>query len=169
MIKSRAMTKHIETIDNLDNASLITQLRGLGVRHLRAISSVEDVSPADPVTLINSPAQHPEARFREALIPLFRRQPHLADHIPQLVASLEEPAAQVLSHLYTAAVYLQRLWRGVLGLYLGDSPLLPDYFGQSFGLPDPVDYFGEVGLHALATHFREQTGYEWFSAYEAVI
>ena len=153
-----------------DNPTLIQQLAIRGVRHLRAVEAKLEGPSLSAETLIGELARHAEPRFREALIPLFIRRPDDAALVPGLVTSLEPPADTVLRHMYTAAVYLQRLWHGTLGLYLNDFSLLPDHFGKPvFGLPGPDDRFGESGLRALTDLFKERTGYEWLSAYQSVM
>ncbi|MBI1801986.1 MAG: hypothetical protein HYR71_10210 [Chloroflexi bacterium] len=156
--------------DPRDTAFLIQQLAERGVRHLRAAAVPAQRDPLDTRALISALAQHPEPRLREALIPLFLRHPADAPLVPGLTAALDPPARLTLQHMYTAAVYLQRLWREALSLYLGGFPLLPNYFGQTeFGLPDANEYFGEAGLRALARHFEAVTGYEWLSAYQSIV
>lgn len=153
-----------------DNLTLIRQLAAEGVRHLRAVEAQAEAPHLDAATLIAQLAGHPDPRFREALIPLFIRRPEYSAVVPGLADSLKPPADTVLRHMYTAAVYLQRLWRGTLALYLGDFPLLPDYFGSHlFHLHSPGENFGESGLRALATLFKENTGDEWLSAYQSVM
>ena len=76
----------------------------------------------------------------------------------------------MLRHLYTAAVYLQRLWLSTLRMYLGSFPLLPDHFGQShYHLPAPNVSFGEAGLRSLASLYAARTGYDWLSVYHAAM
>ena len=152
-----------------DSATLAATLAMLGVEHLRTATAAEPVSIPAP-TFIGALAKHQDPRVREALIPLFLRHPTYAQHVPQLAATLPPIASMTLRHMYTAAVYLQRLWRGTIGIYLGDFAMLPEYFGQQeFGLPHPNDHFGELGLRVLADLFRQKTGYNWLSTYESVI
>ncbi|MBI4772512.1 MAG: hypothetical protein HY784_19290 [Chloroflexi bacterium] len=101
---------------------------------------------------------------------LFLRRPEHSSLVPELVVKLEPSAGEVLRHMYTAAVYLQRLWRGALSLYLDEQFLLPDHFGRAeFGLPPPDDCFGEAGLRELARLFEARTGAEWLSAYQTTM
>ena len=152
-----------------DSATLAATLATHGVRHLRTATAAKPLS-IPPPTLIAALARHKEPRVRESLIPLFLRHPTYAQNVPQLATTLPPAASMTLRHMYTAAVYLQRLWRGTLGIYLGEFPLLPEHFGQQeFGLPHPNDHFGEAGLRALAQLFREKTGYNWLSTYDSAI
>ncbi len=160
----------MEIITKADTPQLIAQLATQDVRHLRAVKAVEPILDFKPESLMADLACHTDPRLREALILLFLRQPTYASYVPELVDALDANASLTLRHMYTAAVYLQRLWRSTLGLYLGEFPWLPDYFGQSeFGLPAPDLHFGEAGLRALAALFQEKTGYERLTAYHAAI
>lgn len=154
---------------SIENTHLVAALEAVGVRYLRSSAPVR-AGTLPPKTLIRALASHPESRFRETLISLFLRHPEYSVFVPELVASLETGPAIHLKHLYTAAVYLQRMWQTTLRLYLGDFPLLPDFFGKSeFGLPGPETYFGEPGLRALADQVRTKTGFAWWNVYQTAI
>lgn len=153
----------------LDEEALATTLAQYDIYYLRTATKADPL-PLEPGELIAALAQHSSPRLHEALIPLFLRHPEFATYVPDLVETLPPAASEMLSHLYTAAVYLQRLWRGKLEMYLGLSPLLPDYFGESeWGLPAPTEHYGEAGLRVLAEKLRLKTGYNWLSTYESVI
>ena len=161
----------------IDSAALVATLNQYGVRYLRTATatstgSVQAVTPLSltPETLITAIVQHSEPRIREALILLFLRQPTFAQYVLELVETLPETAATTLQHFYTAAVYLQRLWRGKIEIYLGPLPLLPDYFGQPlWSLPSPTEHYGEAGLRVLARQFQAKTGDNWLSTYQSAM
>ncbi|MCI0398661.1 MAG: hypothetical protein L0332_34230 [Chloroflexi bacterium] len=153
----------------IDVEALAATMAQLDIHYLRTPTSAEPL-PLEPSYLIAVLAQYDSPRVREALIPLFLRYPEFARYVPDLITALPPVASMTLRHLYTAAVYLQRLWRGKLEMYLGPLPLLPDYFGQSeWGLPAPTEHYGEAGLRALAEHFQTKTGDNWLSTYQAAI
>lgn len=155
------------TIDN--EAAIAATLAKLGVRYLRASTEAAPMSMT-PTQLIATLAQHPSPRIRESLLPLFLRHPEFAQHVPNLVLTLPAVAATTVRHLYTAAVYLQHLWRGQLESYLGEQSRLPDYFGQSeWQLPPPTVHYGEAGLRLLANHFQIRTGDNWLNTYETAV
>lgn len=159
-----------DTTTTTNTGTLIAQLAEQGIKHLRSVQYTGDYEPTDNATLIAKLAGHSEPRLREALIPLFLRHPEYAQFVPPLVAMLDAEAALRLRHLYTASVYLQRFWHTTLEIYLGKSLPLPDYYGQSyFHLPPPADRFGEAGLRALATHFKQVTGFDWLTVYDTAI
>lgn len=157
-----------------DLNAIAVDLARLDVPYLRIIASPAPSQtsppPIAPETLIRQLAQHGEPRLREALIPLFLRHPDYHRCVPALALSLDSQAAQTLRHFYTAAVYLQHLWRSTLGLYLGAFPDLPNYFGETeFGLPSPQLHWGEVGLRLLAARFEAETGDNWLTTYEGAM
>ena len=157
-------------ISSQPDASLIGALRAHGVRHLAVAEPAAPYGAVESTTLIARLAGHPDPRLREALIPLFLRQPELADQTPGLVSRLPLAAADVLRQFYTAAVYLQRFWLSTLRIYLSDFPLLPDYFGRThYHLPAPDERFGEAGLRGLARLYTDKTGLDWLSVYESTM
>ena len=157
-------------ISTQPDASLIGALRAHGVRHLAVAEPAAPYNAITSTDLVTHLADHPDPRLREALIPLFLRQPELADQTPGLVDRLPPLAANVLRHFYTAAVYLQRFWLSTLRMHLGGFPLLPDYFGRAhYGLPGPDDRFGEAGLRGLARLYTDKTGLDWLSVYESMM
>ncbi|GMQ77868.1 MAG: hypothetical protein BMS9Abin02_0359 [Anaerolineae bacterium] len=164
------MTDQAVAKDNfVDTAALISTLAQLDIHYLRSPSYTEPL-PLDPDRVIAELSQHPDPRLREALIPLFLRHPELSKHVPHLVGKMSPAAGERLQHMYTAAVYLQRLWLGKLEMYLGPLPSLPDYYGQSlWELPTPEDHYGEAGLRALADHFQTKTGDNWLSTYQTTM
>src|SRR5262245_41966803 len=121
----------------VETEALVAALAQLDIRHLRTATSAKPLTK-EPDFLIAALAQHSSPRLREALIPLFLRHPQFAKLVPEIEATLYPTARVTLRHFYTAAVYLQRLWRGKIEMYLGPLPTLPDYFGQSeWKLPAP--------------------------------
>jgi hypothetical protein len=104
----------------------------------------------DPPALIAALAADADPRLRTVLAVLFVRHPELSRWVPDLAIALSSEAGSTLRRHYTAAVYLQRLWRSRLALYLPDAPLLPDWFSRELGLPSPEERFGKVGLYVLA-------------------
>jgi hypothetical protein len=153
----------------LDEAALAATLAQYDVYYLRTATKANPL-PINPPDLIAALAQHSDPRLHEALIPLFLRHPEFAVHVPHLVDQLPSDASRMLSHLYTAAVYLQRLWRSKLEMYLGPHSLLPDCFGESeWQLPPPDEHFGEAGLRVLGAKLHSLTGYNWLSTYQTVM
>jgi hypothetical protein len=149
--------------------TLVAALRELGVDYLSPSDAKAD-QKLDDETLIASLASHSEARLRQALIALFLLQPQLARVVPRLQSEIDAHALQELIAYYSAAMYLQRMWRTRLGHYLSSVEELPDYFSGELALPSPRELYGKAGLHALADWHARQSSQRCnhLSAYEGV-
>jgi len=137
-----------------DGDTLVAALRERGVDYL-APSDAQG-APLSDETLIAGLAASDNPRLVQALIALFILHPDLAPLVPALRSRLTAAAAVELLAHYTAAVYLQSMWRIRLNHYLPPQPDLPDYFSAELGLPGPDDLYGKAGLYALA---------DWHSAH----
>jgi hypothetical protein len=149
---------------------LVAALRQRGIDYLSPSDARLD-RMIDDETLIASLASHSEARLRQALIAFFLLQPQLAPIALRVQAVLEPGAAQELLAYYTAAVYLQRMWRTRLGYYLDAVVPLPNYFSAELALPSPDDEHGKTGLYALADWQASRSAHRFnhLSAYEGVV
>jgi len=151
--------------DRLTRDALVAALRERGV----GFFAPGDATPASPPLtdgeLIEGLAASADPRLRNALAILLLRQPALGAHVPDVVGSAAEAVADVLRDRYTAAVYLQRMWRTRIGIYLPDAPLLPDLFSAQLGLPLPDERFGLVGLHALS----DRSTFNQYASYETMV
>jgi len=114
---------------------LVAELYRLGVRHLVRFSDEAPEQGMSPADLIAALAQHPQARFRAALILLFLRHPEFASEVLPVADHLDWAAAITLRLYYQAAVYLQRESEPQLRPYLENWRWLPDFFSQNYGLP----------------------------------
>jgi hypothetical protein len=153
-----------------DREALVAALRARGVDWL-APSDAEGAPVPDEI-LIASLAASEEARLRQALIGLFLLHSALAPLVLKLRPEMEAVAEIELIAHYTAAVYLQHMWRVRLSHYLPPFADLPDYFSKELGLPAPEDEYGKVGLHALAAwqteHAQRAQRANHLSEYEGV-
>ncbi len=149
--------------------TLVAALRRYGVEYLSPSDAKLD-HMIDDETLIASLASHPEARLRQALIALFLLQPQLAPLVPRLQNTTRPSAAQELVAYYTAAMYLQHMWRTRLGHYLKAVQELPDYFSVELCLPQPQEEYGKAGLHLLSDWHARLSSYHFnhLSSYESV-
>jgi hypothetical protein len=84
--------------------------------------------------------------------------------------TLDEHANRALQAYYTAAVYLQAMWRIRLEHYLPSVHDLPDHFSLVLRLPPPQDEYGKAGLYALAEWHASHTPFKcnYVSAYDGV-
>lgn len=150
-----------------DREALVGRLRELGIGFLMpSDAEARELSRLPIPEVIARLAGHSDARLRMTLVPLFILHPEWAADVESAVEQLTEPARTQLQAYYTAAVYLQRLWRTRLGFYLGDFSLLPDMYSTRLGLPPADERFGKTGLHALAAWFasRSPDQYNWLAS-----
>ncbi|MEM7534856.1 MAG: hypothetical protein AAF639_21950 [Chloroflexota bacterium] len=139
--------------------TLVAELRKWGITYLAPSDAISDVDFASQDQLLTSIINQNDSRLRLALIPLFIRYSSFAQYVPSLSNQLDTEAALDLQTYYMAAVYLQRLWKSRLGLYLQNMTLLPDLFSQSLGLPSPEERFGKLGLYDLADAWQARSRY----------
>jgi hypothetical protein len=151
-----------------DRERLVANLRQRGVDWLAPGDA--HGAPVPDEVLIASLATHDDSRLRQALIGLFLLHPCLAVLVPGVAATLDKGANSELKAYYTAAVYLQTMWRIRLARYLPARLELPDYFSPVLSLPPPEDEYDKAGLYALAewhaSHARFP--YNYVSAYAGV-
>jgi hypothetical protein len=170
MVAPLAEHNSTELTSTPDETTLAASLAAWGVHHIRVPKSDKPAQVLPLESLIVALASHREPTFREGLVLLFLRHPEIAEVVPRIERSLAPMSRTVLRRFYTAAVYLQRLWRGTLRLYLGDFVMLPDYYGQRlFKLPGPDERHGEAGLRMLARYMERETGYNWLSTFNGLI
>ena len=144
---------------NYQRETLVAKLRENGITYLAPSDAVatEVIPSAD--ALILAILEQPDARLKLALIPLFMRQPEVAQRVPGLVEQFEPPLALELQTYYMAAVYLHRRWKSRLGLYLTVNRTLPDLYSQQLGLSGADEAFGKLGLHELADAWKARSPY----------
>jgi len=135
----------------LDLDRVVVTLQRLGIWYIVAESGVEPYDDLPPAQLMTALIRSGEPRVEYAIIPVLLRHPDFATTVPELAAALPEAEAELLRRHYTAAVYLQQMYRPALEIYLGQKPDLPDYFSAVLGLPSPNEYFGEIGLRELVS------------------
>jgi len=153
-----------------DRVSLVAAMREHGVDWL-APSDAPGGGSIEPATLVASLAAHDDPRLRAALTGLFILRPEFSALVAEVRQALEPTACDEMSARYMAAAYLQRLWRTRLGLYLEDSPELPDLYSESLGLPLANQGYGKPGLLALAEWHKQRTAmpYNRLAEYNRVL
>jgi hypothetical protein len=149
-------------MNDCSRPALVAGLRAHGIAYLDDGELVA-VPPASPAELVMGLAASRDPRLHNALAVLFVRQPQLASLVPDLVSTMPPDSADRLRRQYTAAVYLQHMWRTRLRLSLDEAGALPDLFSAELGLPAPEERFGLAGLRAL----EAQTGFTLTASYEA--
>ena len=161
------MAEQRPSAEDFPRETLVAALRDNGVSYLVPGDADTDEVLKSPVRLLTALLCQPDARLKMAIVPLFLRQPALAESVPTLAARLDAPQSLELQTLYMAAVYLQRNWRSRLSIYLDDMTLLPDLFSRQMNLPPPQERFGKTGLYALAEAWQARSQYP-FARLEAL-
>lgn len=139
--------------------TLVAKLREQGIQYLAPSDAKATEAVATNDALIAALLEQTDSRLKLAVIPLLIRHPELANSVTALVNQLDGQLATELRTLYTAAVYLQRLWKTRLSFYLDSTPLLPDLFSQQLGLPSPAERYGKIGLYDLADVWKARSPY----------
>lgn len=139
--------------------TLVAKLRELGIAYLAPSDAVATAPIPSDEALLLALLEQSDARLRLAMVPLFIRHPELAVCVQSLIDHIDPKLVLELQSYYTAAVYLQRLWRTRLGFYLDTTTLLPDLFSQQLGLPSPEERFGKHGLYDLADAWKARSRY----------
>lgn len=125
--------------------------------------------PLKPSELIATLIQSHSARLRLAVVPLFLCRPELSRFVLQVLPILDDYHHGLLKHYYTAAVYLQSLWKSQLPS-VSKTPL-SDYFSVDLNLPDPNILHGRLGLFHLEDSLEKWTGYpyNYQSSFQAIV
>ena len=147
----------------LDIDRVVTNLYSLGVRYITLSEDAEPYESLPPEQLIAALINSDDVRVEYALISLLLRHPEYANAVPQALNILPTNRADVLKRHYTAAVYLQRMYRPALAIYLGTIIPLPDHFSKELELPSPNDYYGVIGLQELVD--RLPPPINWWGTY----
>lgn len=132
-----------------DRDLLVAALRKHGVDWLAPSDAVAG-EPIAPEILVASLAAHDDPRLRSALTGLFVLRPEFSAAVNDALNALDAAPRDELAARYMAAVYLQRMWRTRLALYLGNFRELPDLYSAVLSTPAPSEGHGKTGLHALA-------------------
>ena len=147
------MDEQRPSAEDFPRETLVATLRDNGVSYLVPGDADTDEVLKSPLRLLSALLRQPDARLKLAIVPLFLRQPALAENVSTLAA----PQSLELQTLYMSAVYLQRNWRSRLSIYLDDMTLLPDLFSRQMNLPPPEERFGKTGLYELADSWQARS------------
>ena len=156
----------MKTASVVTGEQLANALHSLGVEFIMGGQDQGESLHKEPVRLIASLAQSPEARLRLSLIPLFLEHPEFAVYVPSIVEKLRPAARLILECYYSAAVWLQQQHRVRLNALMGAKPVLPDYFSRVIGFEISDD--PEENLRSLAERHRALSGAQinWLGTYQ---
>ena len=147
----------------------IASLNQWGVSFLWSPFTPKIEQPLKPERLIQSLIESDSARLRLGVIAFLLVHPEEAPAIHQALSLVKENKCLLLKYYYTAAVYLQTLWKSQLTQF--GSDMLPNYFSKDVGLPDPIQLHGRLGLAALEEALQQLRGeaYNYTASFEAVV
>lgn len=145
---------------------LVAELSKLGVGYLSRLR--EDSSPSlYPLhELLAKLVCQPSSRVRAAFIALLLARPDFARYVPQALKELRSKDAQTMRFFYTAAVYLQQKYAGLLRSVLKSRwRRLPDLFSNELGVSGNSS---AERLHHLAHLHAQSSGdfLNWEGTYE---
>jgi hypothetical protein len=148
------------------SAQLAAALQRLGVSFLFSPLSPLIDAPLDSASLIAGLAASPEARLRQALIPLLLWRPDLAHYARQAEPLLPPRPRLFLQCYYTAAMLLQNMYASSLRLLGAGEDALPDLFSSRLGLSQAGD--AHQRLARLAQRQAQLSGEQanWLGTYQ---
>jgi hypothetical protein len=156
--------------------SLIDQLAEYGITYVTGGNVLVDPaathrSPYEnsSLGLFSDLSDAPAVRVADAMIALLPRQPELAPNARLVLNSLTpgQPRYRLFLARLLAAAALQRIWRFVLGIYLGSqSDIDVADLCRALDLPDPEQDHGEALLAAVARWLDPTETTDWAGGWE---
>lgn len=152
-----------------EDQEAIASLQECGVPFLSSAESCDIAPSLKAPELVQRLIQSGSPRLKFGVTAFFLYLPHEAAAILEALAHLNKMECRLLKYYYTAAVYLQRLWKSY---WLSQGMvLLPDYFSKELGLPSPELLHGKWGLVALEEALQQtaHASYNYISRFEALV
>ncbi|MBI2981408.1 MAG: hypothetical protein HYY44_03785 [Deltaproteobacteria bacterium] len=148
----------------------IATLNQWGVFYLSAPVSLKEQKPLELINLVEHLIQSDRPRLKLAVTAFFLVHPQEARIVRQVISSLGERPSLLLKYYYTAAVFLQRLWRSQLTGSV-EFVWLPDYFSRELGLPEPTLLHGRIGLLSLEEALQKSAHlpYNYRASFDSLI
>jgi hypothetical protein len=137
--------------------TLVAELERVGVHYLTRRSNGQRVEPLSPEILLVQLVRQPSSRVRNAIIALFLVHPEYKQVVPIVLHRLRGASRSKFKTLYTAAVFLQRLYAAQLrSLCPGHWAVLPDiYSGELIG---EITNSPQKNLELLGQAYQTRTG-----------
>ena len=125
--------------------------------------------PLELTDLLMQLIQSDSTRLKLGVTAFFLVHPEQAAVVLETLPLLKKDFHRRLQYYYTAAVYLQRLWKSQLAGF-GETQL-PDYFSQELGLPSPAVLHGHIGLAFLEEALQKEANetYNYRSSFDALV
>lgn len=146
-------------------AQLAAELQRLGVCFLLSPALPAPDPPLDHASLLSGLAASPEARLRQALIPLLLWRPNLAHYATQAEPFLSARPRLFLHCYYTAALLLQQLYAPRLRTLGAGESALPDLFSSRLGLSPDGDPLQRLARLAQCQTLLSGEQANWLGTY----
>lgn len=147
----------------------LNTLEKWGVPFLSSPLAKEDLRLLELDDLLSVLIQSRAGRLRLAITAFFLVHPEKALVVFRTLSVLKKKPRLLLEFYYTAAVYLQELWKTQLA-HFGTSRL-PDYFSHKLELPEPAQFHGRLGLASLEEMLQQLVcePYNYQASFESLI
>lgn len=148
---------------------LTAEMHRLGVHYLVGDSQPGSGQPLSPAELLAGLTVQSDARMRSALIAVLLQFPEFARQAQTVVEMLDQPFHRIFQLYYTAAHYLQSVYKDGLTRVLGRRQKIPDYFSEELHIMQG-DRPSSDPLRQLANRHQEITGLaiNWYGTYHHV-
>lgn len=149
----------------IDANNLLLNMNRIGVHFLVGDDNPGLAAPITPAQLLGGLAAQSDARLRLAMIAVLLQHPEYSKYAPDAVALLDDTQRITFKLYYTAAHYLQLVYKNQLQDVLGQFLWLPDIFSEEFNIME--DGAAKVQLKQLAKRHQEITGLSlnWYGTY----
>jgi hypothetical protein len=136
---------------------IVAELETVGVRYLSRRTDQKVKNKRPPYRLLADLVCQPSSRVRLATISLLLAQPSYARFVPAALETLPSERQFLLIVLYSAAVFLQQVYRASIKKYLGQRWYpLPDIYSTELNIP--LDLPPQQRLAALGRLYRYHSG-----------
>lgn len=148
----------------------ITALQQWGVPFLSAPSrACSDFHTFDLPDLLAYLIQSASPRLKLAVTAFFIVHPEEAPAALETLSLLPENSKPLFKYYYSAALYLQSLWKTQLARF--GEEWLPDYFSKELGFPGPSLLQARLGLLAVEEKLQEwiHEPYHYQASFDSLI
>lgn len=149
----------------IDANNLLSNMNRIGVHFLVGDDNPGLAAPITPAQLLGGLAAQSDARLRLALIAVLLQHPEYSKYAPDALELLDDTQRLTLKLYYTAAHYLQLVYKNQLEDVLGQFLWLPDKYSEELNIIE--DGAAKVQLNRLAKRHQEITSLSlnWYGTY----
>ena len=148
-----------------DANNLLSEMNRIGVHFLVGDDHPGLAAPLTPAQLLGGLAAQSDARLRLALIAVLLQHPEYAQETPYSLEMLDDTQRLTFKLYYTAAHYLQLVYKNQLQDVLGQFLWLPDKYSEELNIMK--GRAAKVQLKRLAKRHQEISGLSlnWYGTY----